>query len=67
MGRPFFEDAGRRVAGARRCMLPLMLPYVAAARTDFLRVEAVALCAALLRQTAADKVRPHCRCFILSS
>ena len=50
LGRSFFEEAGRRSAKVRAVLLPMALPHVAAARTDFLVMEAVTLVATLLRQ-----------------
>jgi hypothetical protein len=52
LGRSFFEEAGRRSAKVRAVLLPMALPHVAAARTDFLVMEAVTLVATLLRQSA---------------
>ena len=50
LGRSFFEEAGRRSARVRAVLLPLAMPHVAAARTDFLVMEAATLLATLLRQ-----------------
>lgn len=53
LSRVFFEEAGKRCAVARATLLALTLPKAAEARTDYLRVEAASLGAALLRQVCA--------------